>query len=217
MRCRPWIVRLRLHRGGLACNSSLGESQINKLNRASGPSSGQPDNRMLNEPCARRQIRFFWTRLEKASVCSAEPQLYMELSAWLTGIGFEDRGKRDILNCGDGDIAACSSLDQGSPESKSLFCTNLRETITGRDVCPMVQEITAMEGGWQLRRPAERTLLITAAFLHCASLRDCQHDVATRIQIKKWHARFGRNLLCLFRGGEQIPAGSAGPYRARKL
>ena len=135
MRCRPWIVRLRLHRGGLACNSSLGESQINKLNRASGPSSGQPDNRKLNEPCARRRIRFFWTRL-RDPVCSAELQPYMELSAWLTGIGFEDRGKRDILNCGDGDIAACSSLDQGSLESKSLFCTNLRETITGRDVCP---------------------------------------------------------------------------------
>ena len=129
-------ARNRAHVAESVCSSKRGESQINKLNRASGPSSGQPDNRKLNEPCARRRIRFFWTRLEKVSVCSAELQLYMELSAWLTGIGFEDRGKRDILNCGDGDIAACSSLDQGSLESKSLFCTNLRETITGRDVCP---------------------------------------------------------------------------------
>ena len=46
--------------------------------------------------------------------------------------------------------------------------------------------------------------MITATFLHCASLRDCQHDVG-RIQIKKWQAQFGRNLLCLVRGGEQIP------------
>ena len=128
-------ARNRAHVAESVCSSERGESQINKLNRASGPSSGQPDNRKLNEPCARRRIRFFWTRLDDP-VCSAELQLYMELSAWLTGIGFEDRGKRDILNCGDGDIAACSSLDQGSLESKSLFCTNLRETITGRDVCP---------------------------------------------------------------------------------
>jgi len=138
MRCRLWVLCLLARSSGLACNSSLGESQISKLNRASGPSSGQPDNRMLNEPCARRQIRFFWTRWEeKVSVYSAELQI-QELSAWTTGIGFEDRGKRDILNCGDGDIAACSSLDQGSPESKSLFYTNLRETITGRDVCPSI-------------------------------------------------------------------------------
>ena len=140
MRCRLWVLCLLARPSGLACNSSLGESQINKLNRTSGPSSGQPNNSMLNEPCARRQIRFFWTRLwEKVSVCSAELEI-QELSAWTTGIGFEDRGKRGILNCGDGDIAACSSLDQGSPESKSLFCTNLRENITGRDVCPSIED-----------------------------------------------------------------------------
>ena len=129
-------------RGGLACNSRLYESQIIELSRASGLAENQPNNRELNEPSRRavralRQSQFNWTQIgEIISVCSAELQLYMELSAWLTGIGFEDRGKRDILNCGDGDIAACSSLDQGSLESKSLFCTNLRETITGRDVCP---------------------------------------------------------------------------------
>ena len=136
MRCRLLVLCLCKHCGGLAWNSRLYESQIIELSRASGPGEGQQNNRKLNEPCARRQIRFFWTRLGNVSVCSAELQLYMELSAWLTGIGFEDRGKRDILNCGDGDIAACSSLDQGSLESKSLFCTDLREIITGRDVCP---------------------------------------------------------------------------------
>ena len=137
MRCRLWVLCLLARFSGLACNSSLGESQVNKLNRSSGPSSGQPNNSTLNEPCARRQIRFSWTQLEKASVCSAELQI-QELSAWLTGIGFEDRGKRDILNCGDGDIAACPSLDQGSPESKSLFYTYLREIIPGCDVCPSI-------------------------------------------------------------------------------
>jgi len=202
MRCRLWVLCLLARFSGLACNSTLGESQVNKLNRSSGPSSGQPNNSMTNEPCARRQIQFFWTRLW-VSVCSAKLQI-QELSAWTTGIGFEDRGKRGILNCGDGDIAACSSLDQGSPESKSLFCTNLRETITGRDVCPMVQEITAMEGGWQLRRPAERTPLITAAFLHCASLRDCQQDVG-RTHVDKGMAysfRSRSSLLAQRRGAE---------------
>ena len=63
MRCRPRIVRLRLHRGGLACNSRLCESQISKLSRASGPDEGQPDNRKLNEPSAMRQIQFNWTRM----------------------------------------------------------------------------------------------------------------------------------------------------------
>ena len=199
MRCRPRVMCLRTHRGGLAWNSRLYESQIIELSRASGPGEGQQNNRKLNEPCARRQSRFNWTRLEKIYVCSAELQTTNELSAWLTGIAFEDRGKRDILNCGDGGIAACSSLGQGNSK-KSLFCTHLREIITGRDACPS----TGDNGNGKrlaVTRPAERTLLITATFLYCASLRDCQHDVG-RIQIKKWQAHFGRNLLCLVRGGE---------------
>ena len=75
----------------------------------------------------------------------------MELSAWLTGIVFGDRGKRAFLNCGDGGIAACPSLEQGIPK-KSLFCTTLRDAIiSSHMVIALVQEITAMEGGWQLR------------------------------------------------------------------
>ena len=58
MTCRPRIVRLRVHRGGLACNSRLRESQINKLSRRSGPDEGQPDNRKFNEPSAMRQTQF---------------------------------------------------------------------------------------------------------------------------------------------------------------
>ena len=139
---------------------------------------------------------------------------------------FEDRGKRDILNCGDGDIAACSSLDQGSPESKSLFCAILRDVIiSSHTVNARVQEITAMEGGWQLRRPAERTLLITAAFPHCASLRGCQQDVG-RTHVDKGMAHSFRSRSPLFaqgRGAEflggmsgiaDIPKGR-GPYPGR--
>jgi len=209
------------------CNSERGKSQVNKLNRSSGTSSGQPNNRKLHEPShsalALRHTQVNWTQIGIDNFCSSAELRIQELSAWTTGIGFEDRGKRGILNCGDGDIAACSSLDQGSPESKSLFCTNLRETITGRDVCPMVQEITAMEGGWQLRRPAERTPLITAAFLHCASLRDCQQDVG-RTHVDKGMAysfRSRSSLLAQRRGAEFlggvmsfIPKGR-GPYPGR--
>ena len=57
MRCRLRVLCLRTHRGGLAWNSRLYESQIIELSRASGPGEGQ-QNRKLNEPCARRQIRF---------------------------------------------------------------------------------------------------------------------------------------------------------------
>ena len=111
------------------------ENQIVKLKRGSDPSTGLgEDNRLYYGPSAQRQIRFYWTRIGGISVVRVP--LLPESSEWPTGIVFGDRGKRDILNCGDGDIAACSSLDQGSLESKSLFCTNLRETITGRDVCP---------------------------------------------------------------------------------
>ena len=82
-----------------------------------------------------------------------------------------------------------------------------------------------MEGGWQLRRPAERTLLITAAFLHCASLRDCQQDVG-RTHVDKGMAYSFRSRSPLFaqgRGAEflggmsgiaDIPKGR-GPYPGR--
>ena len=65
MRCRPRVSCRRTRdqalygslptqalgqRGGLACNSRIGESQINKLSRISGPGEGQPNNRKLNEP-----------------------------------------------------------------------------------------------------------------------------------------------------------------------
>ena len=136
MFARLWILCLLARSSGLACNSRLGKSQVNKLSRTSGSSSGQPDNRMLIEPSAMRQSQINWTQIgEKASVCSAELEI-QELSAWTTGIGFEGRGKHGILNCGDGDIAACPSLDQGSPESKSLFYTYLREIIPGCDGFP---------------------------------------------------------------------------------
>ena len=201
------------------------ETQIVKLKRGSDPSTGLgADNRMYYEPSAQRRIRFYWTRIGGISVVRVP--LLPESSEWPTGIVFEDRGKRDILNCGDGDIAACSSLDQGSPESKSLFCAILRDVIiSSHTVNARVQEITAMEGGWQLRRPAERTLLITAAFLHCASLRDCKQDVG-RTHVDKGMAYSFRPRSPLFaqgRGAEflggmsgiaDIPKGR-GPYPGR--
>ena len=166
-------------RGDLACNSRIYESQISKLSRASGLDEGQPNNRELNEPSRRavralRQSQFNWTQIgEIISVCSAELQLYMELSAWSTGIVSGGCGKRGNPSCRGGGAVACPSLEQGIPK-KPLFCAILRDVIiSSHMVNALVQEITAMEGGWQLRRPAERTLLITAAFLHCASLRDC--------------------------------------------
>ena len=58
MRCRPLVPCLLKHCGGLAWNSRLYESQIIELSRACGPGEGQQNNRNLNEPCARRQIRF---------------------------------------------------------------------------------------------------------------------------------------------------------------
>ena len=176
------------------------ESQIVKLKRRSDPSTGLgADNRMYYEPSAQRQIQFYWTRMEEISVVRVP--LLPESSEWSTGIVFGGRGKRGDPSCGDGDIAACSSLDQGSPESKSLFCAILRDVIiSSHMVNALVQEITAIEGGWQLRRPAERTLLITAAFLHCASLRDCQQDVG-RTHVDKGMAYSFRSRSPLFAQG----------------
>ena len=147
MRFRLWVLCLLAHRSGLACNSRLRESQISKLSRASGPDEGQPDNRKLNEPSAMRQIQFNWTQIGgNIPVCPAELKPYMELFAWLTGIVFGDRGKRPLLNCRDGGIAACPSLEQGIPK-KPLFCTYLQEAIVSSYILDApVQEITAMEG-----------------------------------------------------------------------
>ena len=117
------------------------------------------------------------------------------------------------------------SLERGIPK-KSLFCACLQDVIISSHMVNVpVQEITAMEGGWQLRRPAERTLLITAAFPHCASLRGCQQDVG-RTHVDKGMAFSFRSRSPLFaqrRGAEflegmsgiaDIPKGR-GPYPGR--
>jgi len=222
MFARLWILCLLARSSGLACNSRLGKSQVNKLSRTSGSSSGQPDDSMTNEPCARRRIQFFWTQIgEKASVCSAELEI-QELSAWTTGIGFEGRGKHGILNCGDGDIAACPSLDQGSPESKSLFYTYLREIIPGCDACPGIGD---NGNGRRLAVTKDRgtNALDHSDVMHCASLRDCQQDVG-RTHVDKGMAYSFRSrspLLAQRRGAEFlggvmsfIPKGR-GPYPGR--
>ena len=114
-------------RGDLACNSRLYESQISKLSRASGLAEGQPNDRELNELSRRavralRQSQFNWTQIgEIISVCSAELQLYMELSAWSTGIVSGGCGKRGNPSCRGGGAVACPSLEQGIPK-KPLFC-----------------------------------------------------------------------------------------------
>ena len=225
MRCRRRVPCLCTHCGGLAWSSRLYESQIIELSRASGPGEGQQNNRKLNEPCARRQIRINWTRLEKSPVCSAELQTTNESSAWSTGIVSGGCGKRGNPSCRGEGAVVCPSLGQGVPKTP-LFCAILRDVIiSSHMVNALVQEITAMEGGWQLRRPAERTLLITAAFLHCASLRDCQQDVG-RTHVDKGMAYSFRSRSPLFaqrRGAEflggmsgiaDIPKGR-GPYPGR--
>jgi len=136
------IARNCGHVAESVCNSERGKSQVNKLNRSSGTSSGQPNNRKLHEPShsalALRHTQVNWTQIGIDNFCSSAELRIQELSAWTTGIGFEGRGKHGILNCGDGDIAACPSLDQwiGSLESKSLFYTYLREIIPGCDGFP---------------------------------------------------------------------------------
>jgi len=140
-------------RGDLACNSRLYESQISKLSRASGLAEGQPNNRELNEPSRRavralRQSQFNWTQIgEIISVCSAELQLYMELSAWSTGIVSGGCGKRGNPSCRGGGAVACPSLEQGIPK-KPLFCVTLQDVIVSSYIADVpIQEITKMEGG----------------------------------------------------------------------
>ena len=62
-------ARNRAHVAESVCSSERGESQLEKLNRSSGPSEGQLNNRKLLEPprgaLALRQTQNNWTRLDK--------------------------------------------------------------------------------------------------------------------------------------------------------
>ena len=72
----------------------------------------------------------------------------------------------------NGGAAARSSLDQGSPESKSLSCAVLRETVLKIDACPGTGDNG--NGRWLVVTKARRTMfLIMASSLPCASLEDC--------------------------------------------
>ena len=62
-------ARNSAHVAESVCSSERGESQLKKLNRSSGPSEGQLNNRKLLEPprgaLALRQTKNNWTRLDK--------------------------------------------------------------------------------------------------------------------------------------------------------
>ena len=95
-----------------------------------------------------------------------------QLFEFLVGTVLGSHGNYGIPNCGGGGAAARSSLDQGSPESKSLSCAVLRETVLRMDACPVTGDNG--NGRWLAVTKARRTmLLITASSLQCASLKDC--------------------------------------------
>ena len=137
MRCRLLVLCLCTHCGGLAWNSRLYESKITELSRASGPGEGQQNNRKLNEPCARRQIRINWTRLEKIPVCSVELQTTNELSAWSTGVVSGGCGKRGNPSCrGEGAVACSLFGARDSKEASLLYHPSRCHRIVVYGECP---------------------------------------------------------------------------------
>ena len=77
---------------------------------------------------------FFWTRLvdNSSEACWNVSQLF----EFLVGTVLGSHGNYGIPNCGGGGAAARSSLDQGSPESKSLSYAVLREIVLRMDAMP---------------------------------------------------------------------------------
>ena len=105
------------------------------------------------------------------------------------------KSKHDILNCGDGGIAARSSLGQ-EISKKSLFCTHLREIITEYGVCPSTGD---NGNGRRLAVTKDRgtNALDHSDVMHCATLRDCQQDVG-RTHVDKGMAYSFRSRSPLF-------------------
>ena len=95
--------------------------------------SPESSSRLMKVPPSRDLI-FFWTRLV---VNSSEAYWNVsQLFEFLVGTVLGSHGNYGIPNCGGGSAAARSSLDQGSPESKSLFCAVLREIVLRMDAMP---------------------------------------------------------------------------------
>ena len=108
------------------CNSSFRESRTN--------SPGHFNSSRLMKVPPSRDLIFFWTRLvdKSSEACWNVSQLF----EFLVGTVLGSHGNYGIPNCGGGGAAARSSLDQGSPESKSLSYAVLREIVLRMDAMP---------------------------------------------------------------------------------
>ena len=95
--------------------------------------SPESSSRLMKVPPSRDLI-FFWTRLvdNSSEACWNVTQLF----EFLVGTVLGSHGNYGIPNCGGGGAAARSSLDQGSPESKSLSYAVLREIVLRMDAMP---------------------------------------------------------------------------------
>ena len=116
----------RWQRGGSACNWRIGESRTSSLGQFNS-------SRSMKGPPSEDRI-FFWTRLvvNSSEACWNVSQLF----EFLVGTVLGSHGNYGIPNCGGGGAAARSSLDQGSPESKSLSYAVLREIVLRMDAMP---------------------------------------------------------------------------------
>ena len=124
MRCRPRVLCLRTHRGGLAWNSRLYESQIIELSRASGPGEGQQNNRKLNEPCARRQIRFNYIGTTSSQCTRMKNRILKAASIhqWSRS-GIRQEGCKHSY----GGVAQRSGIEEGRPQALFMSMKNDRD------------------------------------------------------------------------------------------
>jgi hypothetical protein len=145
MRVSPGKRRDQAHkqRGGLACNWRVGESRTN--------SPGHFNSSRLMKVPPSRDLILFWTRLVDNS--SEAFWNVTQLFEFLVGTLLGSHGNYGIPNCGGGGAAARSSLDQGSPESKSLSYAVLREIVLRMDAMPWYRRQRQWKGASSYEGP----------------------------------------------------------------
>ena len=172
--------------------------------------SPESSSRLMKVPPSRDLI-FFWTRLVDnfSEACWNVTQLF----EFLVGTVLGSHGNYGIPNCGGGGAAARSSLDQGSPESKSLSYAVLREIVLRMDAMPWYRR----QRQWKVASSDESPQHDALDHSVVSALRLVGGLLAEGvecIQIKEWLAHSGRDLLRLLGGGEQSSWGGCQAERA---
>ena len=125
------------------CNFSSNENQVNKHNEFKGTSSwGQLSCRKLIEPSAPEcRVPAYVaksTGRERREMIFCYLVVLNTLRRYLNFYAGIVLGVHSATSCGDGNREACSSLERGTPKSKSIFRTYPQDITSRRGNCPGV-------------------------------------------------------------------------------